>query len=189
LPGGCLGDGNGGGAKRRKQRGGQERPAERGRRRRGPFARAIQKSPALLRAPRKNDVAGLRDLQESPRNRWARAAKSPDRCGEIEMPRGRRRRAANCAPRRLSPLARPVPAVPSPERQCLPSDGCTRTKPFRRECSGVFQFGRERRIRSKASQLRRLFSERRIRPQAALEQMDWQILASVETCGRRFLDR
>src|SRR5207237_9702247 len=133
-----------------------------------PFTRAIKKSPELLRAPRKNEVAGLRDLQESPRNRWARAAKSPDRCGEIEMPRGRRRPAANCAPRRLSPLARPVPAVPSPERQCLPSEGCTRTKPFRREGSGVFKIGAERGIRSKASQRTRQLAEWSMRTKSAL---------------------
>jgi len=87
-----------------------------------------------------------------------------------KMPKGRRRRAANCAPRRFVPLARRGPGDPWRERRCLPSDGCTPTKLFRRECSGVFRFGRERRILSRASRIRMLFSERRKRLREAPEQ-------------------
>src|SRR5207245_10240370 len=84
--------------------------------------------------------------QESTRSRQGREARSPDRCAEKEMRKGRRRRAANCAPKRRGPLARQGPEDPSLERGCLPSDGCTPTMLFPRECLVAFPSGRERRI-------------------------------------------
>src|SRR5260370_10894447 len=142
----------------------------------------LRRSPA----PRKTGAEALQGPEEAAKKRRGRAAKAPDRCGEIKTPKGRKRRAANCAPRRFFPLGQREQAVPSRGRLCLPNGGCTQTRLFRLECSGACRFGREHRIRWRANRPRRLFSARRRRLQVALERTDWLTAEPGETSGRRF---
>src|SRR6266404_6334418 len=106
----------------------------------------LEISEAMRMSEKQSAGNGDEDRKESPRSRRGQAARFRDRFEEREMPRGRKRPAANYAPRKLFLPEPRAPTIPSREQRCPPNDGCTRTRLFPRECSGVSQSDRERRI-------------------------------------------